>query len=52
MAENFVASCTLLVEMDSPGFTVKPVRAMSGQSFFAEEFFDGVRVPVENRLGE
>ena len=42
----------LLVEMDSPGLTVKPIRGMSGQSFFAEVFFDGVRVPVENRLGE
>jgi alkylation response protein AidB-like acyl-CoA dehydrogenase len=42
----------LLVEMDSPGLTVKPIRGMSGQSFFADVFFDGVRVPVENRLGE
>ena len=25
---------------------------MSGQSFFAEVFFDGVKVPVANRLGE
>ncbi|MBW2314396.1 MAG: acyl-CoA dehydrogenase family protein [Deltaproteobacteria bacterium] len=42
----------LLVPMDSPGLTVKPIRDLAGHSFFAEVFFDGVRVPVENRLGE
>lgn len=42
----------LLVEMDSPGITVRPIRNMSGGSMFAEVFFDDVRVPVENRLGE
>jgi alkylation response protein AidB-like acyl-CoA dehydrogenase len=42
----------LLVEMDSPGITVRPIRNMSGGTVFAEVFFDDVRVPVENRLGE
>jgi len=42
----------LLVEMDSPGITVRPIRNMSGGSMFAEVFFDDVRVPVANRLGE
>jgi alkylation response protein AidB-like acyl-CoA dehydrogenase len=41
----------LLVEMHTPGITVRPIRNMSGSSMFAEVFFDGVRVPVENRLG-
>jgi alkylation response protein AidB-like acyl-CoA dehydrogenase len=41
----------LLVEMSTPGITVRPIRNMSGSSMFAEVFFDGVRVPVENRLG-
>jgi len=41
----------LLVEMHTPGLTVRPIRNMSGTSMFAEVFFDGVRVPVENRLG-
>jgi alkylation response protein AidB-like acyl-CoA dehydrogenase len=41
----------LLVEMDSPGLTVKPIKDMSGHAFFAEVFFDQCRVPVENRLG-
>jgi alkylation response protein AidB-like acyl-CoA dehydrogenase len=42
----------LLVEMDTPGITVRPIRNMSGGAMFAEVFFDNVRVPVENRLGE
>ena len=44
-------SC-LLVRMDSPGITVRPIKNMSGGSMFAEVFFDDVRVPVENRLGD
>jgi alkylation response protein AidB-like acyl-CoA dehydrogenase len=42
----------LLVEMDRPGITVRPIRNMSGGAMFAEVFFDDVRVPVANRLGE
>ena len=44
-------SC-LLVPMDTQGITVRPIKNMSGGSMFAEVFFDNVRVPVENRLGE
>jgi len=42
----------LLVQMDTPGITVRPIQNMSGGAMFAEVFFDNVRVPVENRLGE
>jgi alkylation response protein AidB-like acyl-CoA dehydrogenase len=42
----------LLAPMDSEGITVRPIKNMSGGSMFAEVFFDDVRVPVENRLGE
>ncbi len=42
----------LMVRMDSPGVTVKPIRTMNGDTPFCEVFFDGVRVPVENRLGD
>jgi alkylation response protein AidB-like acyl-CoA dehydrogenase len=41
----------LLVEMDSPGIQVAPIDNMSKQPFFAEVFFDDVKVPVENLLG-
>jgi len=42
----------LLVPMDTPGITVRPIKNMSGGAMFAEVFFDGVRVPAVNRLGE
>jgi alkylation response protein AidB-like acyl-CoA dehydrogenase len=42
----------LLVEMNSPGILVRPIKNMAGSSHFAEVFFDNVRVPVENRLGD
>jgi alkylation response protein AidB-like acyl-CoA dehydrogenase len=41
----------LLVEMDTPGIEVRPIKNMSGGAMFAEVFFSDVRVPVENRLG-
>jgi alkylation response protein AidB-like acyl-CoA dehydrogenase len=42
----------LLVPMETQGITVRPIRNMGGHEVFAEVFLDGVRVPVENRLGE
>jgi alkylation response protein AidB-like acyl-CoA dehydrogenase len=42
----------LLVEMDSPGIEVRPIKNMAGSSLFCEVFFENVRVPVENLLGE
>jgi alkylation response protein AidB-like acyl-CoA dehydrogenase len=42
----------LLVEMNSPGIEVRPIKNMAGSSHFAEVFFDNVRVPVQNRLGD
>jgi len=44
-------SC-LLVDMKSPGVTVRPLRQMTGEADFNEVFFEGVRVPRENLLGE
>jgi alkylation response protein AidB-like acyl-CoA dehydrogenase len=42
----------LLVDMKSPGFEVRPLRQMTGESEFHELFFRDVRVPVENVLGK
>jgi alkylation response protein AidB-like acyl-CoA dehydrogenase len=42
----------LLVPMETEGITVRPIRNMSGGAMFAEVFFDDVRVPVRNRLGD
>jgi len=44
-------SC-LLVDMKSPGITVKPLRTMTGDSEFNEVFFEEVKVPKANLLGE
>jgi alkylation response protein AidB-like acyl-CoA dehydrogenase len=41
----------LLVEMRTPGITVKPLRQMTGEAEFNEMFFDEVSVPRENLLG-
>jgi alkylation response protein AidB-like acyl-CoA dehydrogenase len=41
----------LLIDMRSPGITVRPIETLKGDSEFAEEFFDNVRVPTENLLG-
>jgi alkylation response protein AidB-like acyl-CoA dehydrogenase len=42
----------LLVPMDSPGIEVRPIHSLNGVHSFNQVFFDGVEVPVENRLGE
>jgi alkylation response protein AidB-like acyl-CoA dehydrogenase len=41
-----------LVPMDSPGLTVVPLRSMTGYVHFCQEYFEGVRVPKENLVGE
>ncbi|MBJ7336465.1 acyl-CoA dehydrogenase family protein [Mycolicibacterium sp.] len=42
----------LLIPMNSPGVTVRPLRDVSGAAHFAEVFFDEVEVAVENRVGD
>jgi alkylation response protein AidB-like acyl-CoA dehydrogenase len=42
----------LLVDMHSPGVTVRPLKQMTADSSFNEVFFDNVRVPMSNILGE
>ena len=42
----------LLVKLDTPGIEVKPIENMAGSKVFAQIFFDNVKVPVENRLGD
>ena len=44
-------SC-LLVDMRSPGVSVRPLRQMTGEADFNEVFFENVRVPRANLLGE
>ncbi|MGI8552821.1 MAG: acyl-CoA dehydrogenase family protein [Dehalococcoidia bacterium] len=42
----------LLVDMKTPGISVQPLINMAGDHLFNQEFFDNVRVPVQNRIGE
>ena len=42
----------ILVPLDTPGVTVRPIEKINGKKAFAEVFFDDARVPIENRLGE
>lgn len=42
----------LLIDMDTPGITVRPIITLDGEHEVNEVFFDNVRVPVENLVGE
>ena len=42
----------LLMDMKAPGVTVRPLTQLSGAQGFNEVFFEDVRVPVKNRIGE
>ncbi len=42
----------VLVPLRSPGVTVRPIAQLDGETGFAEVFFDEVRVPLSNQLGE
>ena len=42
----------LLIDMNSPGITLRPIITLDGEHEVNEVFFENVRVPVENRVGE
>jgi alkylation response protein AidB-like acyl-CoA dehydrogenase len=42
----------LLLDMNSPGITVRPIRMLEGGTDLNEVFLDNVRVPRENLVGE
>ena len=42
----------LLIDMASPGVTVRPIRDIAGHEEFCEVFLDGVRTPASNLVGE
>ena len=41
-----------LVDMRTPGITVRPIPSMAGKSEFSEIFFDDAVIPVTDRLGD
>jgi alkylation response protein AidB-like acyl-CoA dehydrogenase len=42
----------LMMPMDAPGITVRPLMTALGSAEFSEVFLDDVRIPVSNRVGE
>ena len=41
-----------LVDLKTPGITIRPIINMVGDHHFNEEYFDNVRVPSDNVIGE
>ncbi len=41
-----------VVDMATPGIEVRPIIEMTGGNHFNETFFNDVRIPIENRIGE
>ena len=42
----------LLIDMKTPGITVRPIQTIDGSREVNEVFFDDVKVPLENLVGE
>lgn len=42
----------ILIDMTAPGIAVKPIISIDGHHYLNEVFFDDVRVPITNRIGE
>ena len=41
----------VICDMRSPGIEVRPIKAMSGLTHFAQVFYDDVRIPLSNMVG-
>ncbi len=50
-APNARAISFLIVDMHSPGITIRPLTQMTGSEEFNEVFLEDVRVPAENLVG-
>ncbi|MEP7296636.1 MAG: acyl-CoA dehydrogenase family protein [Burkholderiales bacterium] len=51
-AKNQEGISFLLVDMKTPGITVRPIRNIAGHEDFCEVFLENVRVPRSQRVGE
>jgi alkylation response protein AidB-like acyl-CoA dehydrogenase len=51
-AERHRGLTFILVPLDTPGVTVRPIPQLDGETGFAEVFFEDARVGRENTLGE
>ncbi len=41
----------ILIDLETPGITIRPIHTIAGDDEFAEVFFENVRVPAENLIG-
>jgi len=42
----------LIVDLQSPGVTVRPIKYLTGESHFNEVFFESAFIPLENLIGD
>ena len=42
----------VLIDLRTPGITIRPIKTLADDEEFAEEFFDNVRVPLSNLVGK
>ncbi|WP_425317562.1 acyl-CoA dehydrogenase [Pseudomonas nitroreducens] len=42
----------LLIDLKAPGVSIRPIANIAGENEFCEVFFDNVRVPAQNLVGE
>ena len=50
--KNQLGISFLLIDMNSPGIEVRPIKLMDGGQEVNEVYFDNVKVPMENLVGE
>jgi alkylation response protein AidB-like acyl-CoA dehydrogenase len=51
-AEQHRGISYFVVDMSTPGITVRPIKQMDGTAMFNEVFLDGVRIPAHEIVGE
>ena len=51
-ANKYQGITFMLFDMETPGVTTKPILLISGNSPFCETFFDDVKVPKQQHVGE
>src|SRR4029077_12930753 len=42
----------VICPMDAPGIEIRPIKTLAGNSDFCEVFYDGVRIPLANVVGQ